>query len=349
MPGGSGIYKFHSFLQHSCEPNCAVGVLFSTGDVLVRALRRISAGEVLTRNYEREGHSLGWSCIAQSWQLIGTFIMSTCHENHAIVLRWFENMISTQILSNLYTSAIILHLHSALCTFPYYRTSATHETPVAGFLNLDVLQRHEHLQRSRGFKCLCRRCLVEEASSIAEFGGTETNDWKRWNLHLMHILEGVDECWSERDSDVKIWHRCAWRGVDIIGWWWIQLNQTNEYMNERHGIHEPAAGCPRNDWGRLQSAPELLTYLRIKSSQLILDAKFKHQMPEENKLRKLPRNQYHKEPVCLICPLIHVDEPDQSAALSKNPWKLHDATPKRPHLASYTAGRDPKASQSIDI
>eukprot|EP00434_Breviolum_minutum_P010382 symbB.v1.2.009157.t1/scaffold548.1/size229490/17 len=53
VPRASGIYKFHSFLQHSCEPNCAVGVLFSTGDVLVRALRRISAGEVLTRNCEK--------------------------------------------------------------------------------------------------------------------------------------------------------------------------------------------------------------------------------------------------------------------------------------------------------
>ncbi len=63
-----------------------------------------------------------------------------------------------------------------------------HEILAAGFLNLDVLQRREHLQRPRGFKCLCRRCLVEEASSIAEFGGTETNDWKRWNLRLMHIL-----------------------------------------------------------------------------------------------------------------------------------------------------------------
>ena len=86
-----------------------------------------------------------------------------------------------------------------------------HETPVPGFLNLDVLQRREHLQRSRGFKCLCRRCLVEEASSIAEFGGTETNDWKRWNLNLMHILEGIDECWSEREG--RMW-RCD---IDVPG------------------------------------------------------------------------------------------------------------------------------------
>ena len=52
--GASGLYRLHSFLQHSCAPNCAVGVLFSTGEVLVRAIKDICEGELLTRNYERE-------------------------------------------------------------------------------------------------------------------------------------------------------------------------------------------------------------------------------------------------------------------------------------------------------
>eukprot|EP00435_Cladocopium_sp_Y103_P060146 s128_g21.t3 len=84
VPRASGIYKFHSFLQHSCAPNCAVGVLFSTGEVLVRALRTISAGEVLTRNYEREG-----------------------------------------------------------------------------FLQLTLSERRQHMQKLRGFTCLCGRCLQD--------------------------------------------------------------------------------------------------------------------------------------------------------------------------------------------
>ncbi|CAE7252387.1 SMYD3 [Symbiodinium sp. CCMP2456] len=54
VPPASGLYRLHSFLQHSCAPNCAVGVLFSTGEVLVRAIRDICKGELLTRNYERE-------------------------------------------------------------------------------------------------------------------------------------------------------------------------------------------------------------------------------------------------------------------------------------------------------
>ena len=55
VPRVSGIYRIHSLLQHSCEPNCAVGVLYSTGEVLVRAVRPILEGEMLTRNYEAEG------------------------------------------------------------------------------------------------------------------------------------------------------------------------------------------------------------------------------------------------------------------------------------------------------
>ena len=54
VPPASGLYRLHSGLQHSCAPNCAVGVLFSTGEVLVRALRDIRQGELLTRNYEQE-------------------------------------------------------------------------------------------------------------------------------------------------------------------------------------------------------------------------------------------------------------------------------------------------------
>ena len=54
VPPASGLYRVHARLQHSCKPNCAVGVLFSTGEVLVRALEHIPQGELLTRNYERE-------------------------------------------------------------------------------------------------------------------------------------------------------------------------------------------------------------------------------------------------------------------------------------------------------
>ena len=55
MPPSSGLYKLHSRLQHSCAPNCAAGVLFSTGEVLVRTLRDVRRGELLTRSYEGEG------------------------------------------------------------------------------------------------------------------------------------------------------------------------------------------------------------------------------------------------------------------------------------------------------
>lgn len=41
VPRVSGIYRIHSLLQHSCAPNCAVGVLYTTGEVLVRAVRPI--------------------------------------------------------------------------------------------------------------------------------------------------------------------------------------------------------------------------------------------------------------------------------------------------------------------
>ena len=94
VPPSSGLYRLHAKLQHSCKPNCAVGVLFSTGEVLVRALQDISTGELLTRNYEREA-----------------------------------------------------------------------------FLDLALDRRRQHLLQTRGFLCLCPRCLSEGGDEMPEYGG----------------------------------------------------------------------------------------------------------------------------------------------------------------------------------
>lgn len=54
IPAASALYLHHSKMLHSCSPNCEVGFEYSTGEVVVRAIKDIHQGERLTRNYMEE-------------------------------------------------------------------------------------------------------------------------------------------------------------------------------------------------------------------------------------------------------------------------------------------------------